>query len=143
MGELSSSISIDRLSISYLEHSRSISRPWGVSRLVHALRDVSLTVEKGENVALIGRNGAGKSTLLKALSGLIRPSDGRISTNGRVVLLSGTNPGFIPSLSGRENLTELALAYGIDEMDVDEFSKTVQEFAEIEDAIDKAPETEK
>ena len=53
------------------------------------------------------------------------------------MLLSGTNPGFIPSMSGRENLAELALAYGINEEGVDEFSSTVQEFAEIGDAIDR------
>ena len=137
MGELKSSISVEQLSISYLEHSRSISRPWGISRLIHAIRNVSLNIERGENVALIGRNGAGKSTLLKAISGLIRPSSGKISTNGRVVLLSGTDPGFIPSMSGRENLTELALAYGINEERMHEFSSTVQEFAEIGEAIDR------
>ena len=46
MGELKSSISVKQLTISYLEYSRSISRPWGISRLVHAIKNVSLNIQK-------------------------------------------------------------------------------------------------
>jgi branched-chain amino acid transport system ATP-binding protein len=49
---------------------------------IHALKDVSLTVDKGEIVTLIGANGAGKSTLLKTTSGLLRPRQGSIRLNG-------------------------------------------------------------
>ena len=48
MGELKSSISVKQLTISYLEYSRSISRPWGISRLVHAIKNVSLNIQKGK-----------------------------------------------------------------------------------------------
>ena len=103
---------------------------------MHAIKNVSLNIQRGENVALIGRNGAGKSTLLKAISGLIRPSSGKISTNGRVVLLSGTNPGFIPSMSGRKS-GRIGTCIRNKRRGVDEFSSTVQKFAEIGDAIDR------
>jgi branched-chain amino acid transport system ATP-binding protein len=49
---------------------------------IHALKDVSLTVEEGEIVTLIGANGAGKSTLLKTMSGLLSPRTGRIRYDG-------------------------------------------------------------
>jgi branched-chain amino acid transport system ATP-binding protein len=49
---------------------------------IQAVRDVSLRVEAGEVVALLGSNGAGKTTTLRAISGLVRPSAGRISFNG-------------------------------------------------------------
>ena len=49
---------------------------------IHALRDVSITVEKGEIVTMIGANGAGKSTMLKTTSGLLRPRTGTIQLEG-------------------------------------------------------------
>jgi energy-coupling factor transport system ATP-binding protein len=52
------------------------------------LRDVDLTVRRGERVALMGRNGAGKSTLLRTAAGLLRPAAGRVSTPGGCVLCS-------------------------------------------------------
>ncbi len=53
--------------------------------MIHALKGVSLAVGEGEIVTLIGSNGAGKSTTLKAISGLVRPRDGRISLEGRPI----------------------------------------------------------
>ncbi len=84
---------------------------------IHALRKVSLTVEAGEIVTLIGSNGAGKSTTLRVLSGLLRPSGGRVTYDGRAI--GGLAPeqivrlgiahapegrGIFGSLSVRENL---------------------------------------
>ena len=75
----------------YLEHWRSLTRPWGIPRVIDALRNISLIVKRGETTALIGRNGAGKSTLLRAMTGF-EPSSGKITTLGRVVILAGTDP---------------------------------------------------
>jgi branched-chain amino acid transport system ATP-binding protein len=57
---------------------------------LHALKDVSLLVDEGEVVSLIGANGAGKTTALKAVSGILSPRSGRISFGGKV--LSGLPP---------------------------------------------------
>lgn len=135
MGRIKPTIEINDLSIKYLEYQRSLSKPWGKGRQISALSGITLAIEPGENVALIGRNGAGKSTLLKAISGMTKPSSGTIKTNGRVIILSGTNPGFIPYISGLDNLRELGLAYGVDPSDLEEFILEVREFAEIGDAI--------
>ena len=49
----------------------------------HALRDVSLSISEGTVVSIVGANGAGKTTLINAISGLLRPSDGRIGFDGQ------------------------------------------------------------
>jgi lipopolysaccharide transport system ATP-binding protein len=72
--------------------------------LFWALRNVSLDVQPGEVVGIIGRNGAGKSTLLKLLARITLPTEGRIVMHGRVASLLEVGAGFDPELSGRENV---------------------------------------
>ena len=91
-------ISVQLVSKEYrLSGARGASRFW-------ALRDVSLDVEPGMSVGVIGRNGAGKSTLFKLLSGITAPTRGRIVLNGHVAALIEVGSGFHPELTGRENV---------------------------------------
>jgi lipopolysaccharide transport system ATP-binding protein len=69
-----------------------------------ALSNVSLDVERGDTVAIIGSNGAGKSTLLKILSRITDPTEGRIHIRGRMASLLEVGTGFHPELTGRENI---------------------------------------
>ncbi len=69
-----------------------------------ALRDVDLTIDAGESVALVGSNGSGKSTLLKLLSMVMYPYSGRVETGGRVGALIEVRAGIHPDLTGRENV---------------------------------------
>ena len=71
---------------------------------VWALRDVSLAVEPGEAVGLIGRNGSGKTTLLSLVAGIIKPTSGRVDVGGRVASLLELGAGFHPDFTGRENV---------------------------------------
>jgi lipopolysaccharide transport system ATP-binding protein len=73
-----------------------------------ALRDVSLTVRRGEAVGIIGVNGSGKSTLLKILSGAMYPTHGTMRVTGRVLSLLELGTGLNPELSGRQNVTNSA-----------------------------------
>ena len=63
-----------------------------------------MTVEPGEIVTLIGPNGSGKSTLLKLMTGIYRPTEGSIATEGRVAALIELGAGFHPDMTGRENI---------------------------------------
>jgi len=69
-----------------------------------ALHDVSFDVMSGRCVGIVGRNGSGKSTALKLTTGILRPTSGRIVTQGRVSALLELGAGFHPDLSGRENI---------------------------------------
>ncbi len=69
-----------------------------------ALRDVTLRVDEGQCVALVGKNGSGKSTLLKILSRVIPPTTGLIRLTGRVASLLEIGTGFHVELTGRENI---------------------------------------
>jgi lipopolysaccharide transport system ATP-binding protein len=69
-----------------------------------ALNGVSFDVNDGDRLGIIGRNGAGKSTLLKVLSRITDPTEGRISSKGRIASLLEVGTGFHPELTGRENI---------------------------------------
>lgn len=69
-----------------------------------ALKNITLDVEKGEVVGIIGHNGAGKSTLLKLISGILKPTQGSIICNGNIVPMLELGSGFDQDLTGKENI---------------------------------------
>ncbi|PWU24492.1 MAG: ABC transporter ATP-binding protein, partial [Candidatus Rokuibacteriota bacterium] len=74
------------------------------AQYVDALRDVSLSVERGATLGIIGRNGSGKSTLVRMIAGIYMPDGGRVITEGRVSALIELGAGFHPEFTGRENI---------------------------------------
>ena len=106
-------------------------------RGIKAIEGITFSVDEGDIIALIGKNGAGKSTLLKTSAGQLRPSSGEINTRGRVILLSGSDPGFFHDSTGEQNISELASAYGVRSGDLEDFSKSIIEFASLGSAIDR------
>ena len=100
-----------------------------------ALRNINLTVPKGERIGIIGRNGAGKSTLLKLIVGNLRPTEGSIHVNGKIQALLQIGTGFHPEFTGIENI-RTALAYaGMDSKKIKSCMDEIIEFSELEDYI--------
>ena len=130
-------VEIDNLSVEYMEISMNRKRPFRTKKFIKAMKEINFKLKQGENIAVLGRNGAGKSTLLKCIAGFLRPSQGRITTKGRIILLSGTNPGFQTDLTGRKNIEVLAPLYGINEKDIEEFIRDIEEFTELGEALNR------
>ena len=72
--------------------------------LVEAIRDITLTIQSGDRVGLIGHNGAGKSTLLRVLAGIYKPTRGAVNIEGRVGSLLDIGFGIDPEETGWQNL---------------------------------------
>lgn len=102
-----------------------------------ALRNVSLEAAPGEILGIVGPNGSGKSTLLQVVSGILRPTYGRVSVAGRVSALLELGAGFTPEFSGRENVYLSAEIMGLSRGEVDETFPAIEKFAEIGTFIDR------
>ncbi|MCC6659498.1 MAG: ABC transporter ATP-binding protein [Phycisphaerales bacterium] len=101
-----------------------------------ALRDVSLDVERGEVLGLIGRNGAGKSTLLKILSRVVEPTEGQAVMRGRMASLLEVGTGFHPDMTGRENIYLNGSILGMKRAEIRRRFDEIVAFAEVENFID-------
>ena len=106
-----------------------------------ALAPMSLNIEAGEAVGIIGRNGSGKSTLLKIISGVTAPSTGSIHVTGRIASLLELGAGFHPMLSGRENIYLYAGLLGMRHAQVDAAFNDIVAFAELNDHIEDTVDT--
>jgi len=114
-------------------------RPASVSRDAqefHALRDVSLDIQPGEVVGIIGKNGAGKSTLLKILSRITQQTSGEIVLRGRIASLLEVGTGFHGDLSGRENIFLNGAILGMSKAEIRRKFDEIVAFAEVEPFID-------
>lgn len=143
---MSTAIEVENVTKQFvLRHTRSIKeafvwlvkgRKGDLSKKFHALSEVTLTIEEGEAVALLGLNGSGKSTLLKHISGVMLPDSGRVRTRGRVAGLIEVGAGFHPDLSGRDNVFLNGAILGMTEAQIRDRFDSIVEFSEIGQFID-------
>ena len=108
---------------------------------VWALRDVSAEIGKGEIVGLIGPNGSGKTTLLRVVAGIIKPTAGRIRSEGRIGSLLELGAGFHLDFTGRENVFLNGAIQGLRRSDIKARFDEIVAFAELENAIDRPVRT--
>jgi len=104
---------------------------------LHALSHIDFEIKKGSSLAIIGKNGSGKSTLLKIIAGVTKPSDGRITVNGRVVPLIELGAGFHPELSGRENVYLNGSILGFKKTEIDKLYGNIVDFSQLWDFMDQ------
>lgn len=107
----------------------------------HVLKDINLTIRKGEVVGLVGKNGCGKSTLLKLMTRIIYPDQGSITVNGKVSSLLELGAGFHPDMSGRENIYTNASIFGLTKKEIDERLDEIIAFSELGEFIDNPVRT--
>jgi ABC-type polysaccharide/polyol phosphate transport system ATPase subunit len=100
-----------------------------------ALKGVSLSVGKGESLAVIGRNGAGKSTLLSLLLGVAQPTKGSIEVSGKRTPLLELGAGFHPDLTGIENIIINGVLLGHTEAEIRARMETIIAFSELGEFI--------
>lgn len=101
-----------------------------------ALKDISLDINQGDRVGIIGKNGAGKSTLLKILSRITAPTEGNIKIKGRIASLLEVGTGFHGELTGRENIYLNGAILGMSRKEIDSKLDEIIAFSEIEHHID-------
>lgn len=113
--------------------------PFGKSyhRDFFALDDISFSIQEGEKVGIIGANGAGKSTLLKIITGVLTPTDGQITANGRIAALLELGAGFNQDYTGLENIRLNGTLMGYSDQQIEEKTQRIIEFADIGDFIDQ------
>jgi teichoic acid transport system ATP-binding protein len=108
---------------------------------VYANSHLTFQVKRGESVAVIGKNGAGKSTMLKMITGVVFPTTGQLTVNGRVSALLELTAGFDLEFTGRENVHLRGQIWGLDKDEIAALEKEVVDFADIGVYIDQPMRT--
>ena len=103
---------------------------------IHALKDISFQIYKGEKVGIIGYNGAGKSTLLNVITGIYHPNEGNVITRGKISPLLSLGAGFDYNFSGRKNIMLNGAVLGYDKKFLESKIDEIIEFSELGDFID-------
>jgi lipopolysaccharide transport system ATP-binding protein len=130
---------IDRLKQSIMpKAARLLGRPpRSYFREFWALRNLTLDVQKGETIGVIGRNGSGKSTLLQMICGTLTPTGGHIETKGRITALLELGSGFNPEFTGRENVFLNGAILGLSRDEIEHRFSAIAGFADIGEFIEQ------
>lgn len=100
-------------------------------RSVVALNNISLSLQNGDRVGLIGRNGSGKSTLLRVMSGIYEPLEGEVSVRGKIASMFNVGLGVRPEATGYRNIVLTGLVAGYSRAEIEAMTPDIVEFAEL------------
>lgn len=104
--------------------------------IVHALRNISFSVEPGSMLGIVGRNGSGKTTLMRILAGILKPDGGAVATHGTVAPLLALGTSLHPDLTGREGTRIELLTLGFTRAQAEGLMPRIADFAEIGEFLD-------
>ncbi|KZL90191.1 ABC transporter ATP-binding protein [Clostridium magnum] len=107
----------------------------------HALKNVSFEIKKGETVGIVGKNGSGKSTILKIITGILTPTSGKVTVNGKISALLELGAGFNPEFTGIENIYLNGTMMGFSRSEMDKKLSSIIEFADIGDFVKQPVKT--
>jgi len=107
----------------------------------YALNDVTFEVKRGESIGIIGKNGSGKSTLLKILTGVLTPTFGSVTVNGKVSSLLELGAGFNPEMTGVENVYFNGTVLGFSKHEMDAKLNDILSFADIGNFVNQPIKT--
>ncbi len=110
-------------------------------RRISVLKNINLTLSKGESLGILGLNGSGKSTLLQIIAGTLSATKGRVKCDGKVAAILELGSGFNPDFTGRENIYLCASIYGLSNTKIKELIPQIESFADIDDFIDQPVRT--
>jgi len=106
-----------------------------------AVQDLTFQVRRGETFCIVGENGSGKSTLLQIVAGILAPTSGSVTVNGRVSALLELGAGFNPEFTGRDNVYLNGSILGLTTRQIDERYRDIESFAEIGEFINQPVKT--
>jgi teichoic acid transport system ATP-binding protein len=109
------------------------------TKTVNAISNLSLDIPHGSVVGIVGANGAGKSTLMRSIAGILPPTAGRITVDGKISTLLALGVGFNPALSGRDNIILGGLAAGMTRDEIDAQTDAIAEFADLPEGFIDMP----
>ena len=128
---------LDNISLSY--HSKKTTFEGGIH---HVLNGVSLSLNEGETLGIIGRNGCGKTTILRLMAGILAPTSGKVTQRtGISSALLTIGLGFKPQLSGRDNAIISAMLQGASKKQAESYLSDIQEFSELGDSFEEPVKT--
>jgi len=107
----------------------------------YVFENLNFELKKGDSLGIIGPNGCGKSTLLKIIAGIIKPTNGTVTYEGKIGSLLEIGGGFHPELNGHENIKLIASFYNNFKSITPELINTIQNFSELGEALDEPIKT--
>ena len=147
MSSNNAAITIKDLSKTYRLYNRPADRLLqGITRKpryneIHALRNISLNINHGETVGIVGSNGSGKSTLLQIICGTVQQSGGECDVNGRISALLELGAGFNPEFTGVENIYLNGAILGMSRDEIKEKYSAITDFADIGNMVNQPVKT--